>query len=71
MVVFCLCSNILKDISLKSFVTSVFWDRNSSLGRGNDLRVEDVPCVFIFTSAFYSDLAKYINVCIKWIAHVQ
>lgn len=69
--VFCLCSNILKDISLKSFVTSVFWDRNSSLGRGNDLFVEDVPCIFIFTSALYSDLAKYINVCIKWIARAQ
>lgn len=29
----------------ESFVTSVFWDTNSSSGRGNDLCVEDAPRV--------------------------
>ena len=45
MVVFCLCSSTLEDVPLKSFVTSVLWDRNSSLCRGNDLCVEDASCV--------------------------
>lgn len=46
MVVVCLCSNTLKYVSLKSFLTSVLWDRDSNSGSGNDLCVEDTLHVF-------------------------
>lgn len=39
--------NTLEDVSLKSFVTSVLWDRNSNSGRGNDLCIEDA-CRVLF-----------------------